>query len=87
MKEETKLVLKILENKATEIALNYAKEQKILKGNYPSFEKILKIKQKIFKLLLIDLNMELKKLLGNEDLKISYFEKLKGDTSWITLLN
>ncbi|HDD44725.1 MAG TPA: hypothetical protein ENG63_07700 [Candidatus Desulfofervidus auxilii] len=64
MKEETKLVLQILENKATEIALSYAKEQKILKGKYPSVGKFLKVKQKIFQSFLIDLNKELKKLLN-----------------------
>ena len=48
MTEETKLILEILEAKAIEAALNYGKEQKVLRGRYPSAEEILKTKEKIF---------------------------------------
>ncbi len=55
MTEETKLILEILEAKATEAALNYGEEQKILKGKYPSAEEILKTKKKVFEGFLGDL--------------------------------
>jgi len=55
MTEETKLILEILEAKAIEAALNYGKEQKISKGEYPSAEEILKTKEKIFEGFLRDL--------------------------------